>query len=53
MHKSRGNAISPFEVMNKYGADTVRFYMLYASPVWTPLKFDEDGLKEIYSKYIN
>ena len=53
MHKSRGNAISPFEVMNKYGADTVRFYMLYASPVWTPLKFDEDGLKEIYSKYIS
>ena len=37
----------------KYGADTVRFYMLYASPVWTPLKFDEDGLKEIYSKYIS
>ena len=27
--------------------------MLYASPVWTPLKFDVDGLKEIYSKYIS
>ena len=53
MHKSRGNAISPFEVMEANGADTVRFYMLYASPVWTPLKFDEDGLKEIYSKYIS
>ncbi len=53
MHKSRGNAISPFGIMEKYGADTVRFYMLHASPVWTPLKFDEDGLKEIYSKYIS
>ena len=53
MHKSRGNAISPFEIMEEYGADTVRFYMIYASPVWTPLKFDEDGLKEIYSKYIS
>ena len=53
MHKSRGNAISPFGIMEKYGADTVRFYMLYASPVWTPLKFDEDGLKEVYSKYIS
>ena len=51
MHKSRGNAISPFEIMEEYGADTVRFYMLHASPVWTPLKFDVDGLKEIYSKY--
>ncbi|MBQ6323416.1 MAG: isoleucine--tRNA ligase [Bacilli bacterium] len=53
MHKSRGNALSPFEIMEEYGADTVRFYMLYASPVWTPLKFDVDGLKEIYSKYIS
>ncbi len=53
MHKSRGNTVSPFEIMEKYGADTVRFYMLYASPVWTPLKFDEDGVKEIYSKYIS
>ena len=53
MHKSRGNAISPFEIMEEYGADTVRFYMVYASPVWTPLKFDVDGLKEVYSKYIS
>ena len=53
MHKSRGNAISPFEIMEEYGADTVRFYILHASPVWTPLKFDVDGLKEVYSKYIS
>ena len=53
MHKSRGNAISPFEIMEKYGADTVRFYMVYASPVWTPLKFDVEGLAEVYSKYIS
>jgi isoleucyl-tRNA synthetase len=39
--------------MEEYGADTVRFYMLHTSPVWTPLKFDTDGLKEIYSKYIS
>ena len=50
MHKSKGNAIEPFTVLNKYGADATRFYMLYASPVWTPLKFDEDGIKEISSK---
>ncbi len=53
MHKSRGNTVSPFGIMEEYGADTLRFYMLYASPVWTPLKFDEEGLKEIYSKYIS
>ena len=53
MSKSTGNVIDPVDIMTKYGADTVRYYMLYASPVWTPLKFDETGLKEIYSKYIS
>ena len=53
MHKSRGNAVEPFTVINEYGADTVRWYLAYVSPVWTPLKFDEDGLKEVYSKYIS
>ena len=53
MHKSKGNAVEPFSVMNKYGADATRFYMLHASPVWTPLKFDEDGIKEIQSKTFN
>ncbi len=53
MHKSRGNAINPFELMEKFGADPIRFYMLYASPVWTPLKFDEDGVKEVQSKFFN
>lgn len=51
MHKSKGNAVEPFSMLEKYGADTIRYYLPYASPVWTPLKFDEDGVKEIYSKY--
>ena len=51
MHKSKGNVIEPFTVLNQYGADTIRYYLSYASPVWTPIKFDEEGLKEIYSKY--
>lgn len=53
MHKSRGNAIEPFSVMEKYGADTIRWYLPSVSPVWTPIKFDEDGLKEVYSKFIS
>ncbi len=51
MSKSKGNIVEPFTTMEKYGADTVRFYLAYVSPVWTPLKFDEEGLKEIYSKF--
>ena len=53
MHKSKGNAIEPFTLMKKYGADTIRYYIPYVSPVWTPLKFDEDGLKEVHSKFFN
>jgi isoleucyl-tRNA synthetase len=53
MSKSTGNIINPTEIMTKYGADPVRFYMLYVSPVWTPLKFDENGLKEVHSKFFN
>ncbi len=53
MSKSVGNIINPIEIMTQYGADTIRFYMLYTSPVWTPLRFDENGVKEVYSKYIS
>ena len=53
MHKSRGNAINPFDIIEEYGADTIRWYMPYVSPVWTPIKFDIDGLKEVYSKFFN
>ena len=53
MHKSKGNAVEPFTIMHKYGADTVRWYLAYVSPTWTPLKFDEDGLKEVHSKFFN
>ena len=53
MHKSKGNAIEPFTVLEKYGADPIRWYMLYTSPVWTPLRFDEDGVKEVSSKFFS
>ena len=52
MSKSKGNTINPFEMFDKYGADALRWYLLYVSPPWTPLRFDEDGLKEIMSKFI-
>lgn len=53
MSKSRGNIVEPFGAIKEYGADTVRFYLPYVSPVWTPLKFDMDGLKEVHSKFFN
>ena len=53
MHKSRGNAIEPFGIIEKYGADAIRWYLPSVSPVWTPIKFDEDGLKDVYSKFLS
>ena len=51
MSKSKGNTVDPFELFDKYGADALRWYLLYVSPPWTPTKFDEDGLREIESKF--
>ncbi len=53
MSKSSGNIVDPVAIMEKYGADNIRWYMLYASPVWTPLKFSEEGVKEVHSKFFN
>ncbi len=53
MSKSKGNIVDPFATLEEYGADVVRFYLLYVSPVWTPLKFDIAGIKEVYSKFFN
>jgi isoleucyl-tRNA synthetase len=51
MSKSLGNVVNPFEMMDKYGADALRWYMLYVSPAWSTTKFDEDGLKEVLSRF--
>ena len=52
MSKSLGNIVEPFTTIENYGADVVRFYLLNISPVWTPIKFDEEGVKEINSKFL-
>ncbi|NLM43692.1 MAG: isoleucine--tRNA ligase [Clostridiales bacterium] len=51
MSKSRGNTVDPFEMFDKYGADALRWYLLHVSPAWTPTRFDEEGLKEVFSKF--
>ena len=51
MSKRLGNAVDPFETIEKYGADAVRFYMLTNSSPWDNLKFDPNGVDEIRRKF--
>ena len=51
MSKHVGNTVDPFDMLNKYGADATRWYLLHVSPAWSPTKFDENGLQEIVSKF--
>lgn len=51
MSKSRGNTVSPTELFEKYGADVLRWYLVYVSPPWTPTRFNEEDIKEVQSKF--
>lgn len=51
MSKRLGNAVDPFETIEKYGADAVRFYMLTNSSPWDNLKFDPNGVDEVRRKF--
>jgi len=51
MSKSRGNTVNPFEIIEKYGADPLRWYLLTVSPPWLPTRFDEDGIAEVVRKF--
>ena len=50
MSKRLGNAVDPFEIMEKYGSDPVRWYMIANSAPWDNLKFDEAGVQEVARK---
>src|SRR5690625_7031537 len=53
MRKTKVNTIAPNEVIQKYGADTVRWYMMSNSSPWENLRFSEDGLNEVQRKFFN
>ena len=50
MSKHKGNVVNPFDMIHKYGADAVRFYMMTNSEPWDNLKFDEHGVDEVRRK---
>ncbi len=51
MSKRLGNAIDPFQSIDTYGSDAVRWYMLTNSQPWDNLKFDIEGVKEVSGSF--
>ncbi len=51
MSKRLGNAVDPFEELDKFGADALRWYMLTNAQPWDNLKFDEEGVDEVRRKF--
>ncbi|HEX3384379.1 MAG TPA: DUF5915 domain-containing protein, partial [Mucilaginibacter sp.] len=51
MSKRLGNAVDPFATIEKYGADTARWYMISNASPWDNLKFDMEGLDEVRRKF--
>ena len=51
MSKRLGNAVDPFDQLDKYGADALRWYMLTNAQPWDNLKFDESGVDEVRRKF--
>lgn len=52
MSKSKGNVVQPEEILNKVGADALRWYLLSVSQPWIPTKFDPQGVTEVISKFL-
>ena len=51
MSKHVGNVVNPFEMIEKYGSDPVRLYMMTNSEPWDNLKFDPEGVDEVRRKF--
>jgi isoleucyl-tRNA synthetase len=51
MSKTRGNTVDPFEVIGKYGADSVRWFLIASSPTWKPKLFDVESIAEVQRKF--
>ncbi|MEA3495076.1 MAG: isoleucine--tRNA ligase [Bacteroidota bacterium] len=51
MSKRLGNAVDPFNIINKYGADSTRWYMITNAQPWENLKFDKQGVSDVKRKF--
>lgn len=53
MSKRLGNGVDPFEAIDKYGSDPLRWYMVTNASPWDNLKFDIEGVEEVRRKFFS
>jgi len=53
MSKHKGNVVNPWEVINKYGADPLRWYLISVSAPWLPTRFDIEGVVETVRSFFD
>ncbi len=51
MSKRLGNAVDPFEILDKFGPDATRWYMISNANPWDNLKYDSNGISEVRNKF--
>ena len=51
MSKRLGNAVDPFETIEQYGSDPLRWYMITNASPWDNIKFDVEGIEEVRRKF--
>ncbi len=52
MSKSKGNVVDPWMILEKYGADAARLFLIASSQVWVPRRFDEVAIRDTAGRFL-